>query len=594
MESVEKYYRQIEGETDRQMSRVKRLIFRLSMGRLVLVVAVLALLYIFRSDTTIFAGTLLMGVVMFVVLLIRHDRLFKQKAYLKTKKGLATAEIEALHHNYSSFRGGSEYAESKHSFAIDLDLFGEKSIFRSVNRAFTSEGERRLAFMLRQPLTDGEMIKHRQRAIQELSQKMDLILHIRALAGVEDNSLGSNQSAEGGEPYPPLFRGVVWKVLSWGVPVLFAILIMMNVFFRLSVEIVFLAWMSMVFIGLFLSAKIKKAVPGDGCMFFPSFYIKVIKEIEQTTFMSIELQRLKQELLREEAASEAIERFEKYRHHLELSFTLPMVVLFNPLILWNVMSYRKVSLWMHQHREKLHHWKSIVAEFDALSSWAVYAFNHPDYIFPHVDDSTILSAHGLGHPLILPRKLVRNDAHIPSRGSFMVITGANMAGKSTYLRTVGINFVLACCGSVVNASKMTFSPCHLVTNLRVEDSLTDGESYFYAELKRLKMIIDRLKEGKPLLIMLDEILKGTNSHDKQQGSLALMRQLTSWGGSGMIATHDLELAVLAKEFPSQIKNFCFEADIKGDKLTFSYRKREGVAKNLNATFLMKQMGITEL
>jgi DNA mismatch repair ATPase MutS len=182
--------------------------------------------------------------------------------------------------------------------------------------------------------------------------------------------------------------------------------------------------------------------------------------------------------------------------------------------------------------------------------------------------------------------------HIPREAFFLIITGANMAGKSTYLRTVGINFLLACMGLPVCARSMTVSPAILFTSLRTADSLTANESYFFAELKRLKMIIDRLQAGEKLFIVLDEILKGTNSKDKQQGSLALMKQLIRLNACGIIATHDLTLGSLTQEFPNNTRNYCFEANITGDKLKFSYKIREGIAQNMNASFLMKQMGIT--
>ena len=166
-----------------------------------------------------------------------------------------------------------------------------------------------------------------------------------------------------------------------------------------------------------------------------------------------------------------------------------------------------------------------------------------------------------------------------------------MAGKSTYLRTVGVNFLLACMGLPVCAEQLTVSPAPLFTSLRTADSLAAGESYFFAELKRLKQIIDRLQAGEQLFIILDEILKGTNSEDKRKGSLALMKQLVGRGACGIIATHDLQLGALADEFPEAVENGCFEADMTADTLTFSYRLRPGVAQNMNACFLMKRMGI---
>jgi DNA mismatch repair ATPase MutS len=199
---------------------------------------------------------------------------------------------------------------------------------------------------------------------------------------------------------------------------------------------------------------------------------------------------------------------------------------------------------------------------------------------------------GLGHPLLHRDKCVRNDIQIPHSNYFLIITGANMAGKSTYLRMAGVNFLLACMGMPVCAEALTVYPAHLVTSLRTTDSLISNESYFFAELKRLKMIIDRLNAGERLFIILDEILKGTNSVDKQKGSINLIKQLVKKGACGIIATHDLLLGTLSATFPDNIHNRRFEADIKNDELTFTYKIRDGVAQNMNATFLMKKMGIS--
>lgn len=249
--------------------------------------------------------------------------------------------------------------------------------------------------------------------------------------------------------------------------------------------------------------------------------------------------------------------------------------------------------WKERHHNDIVGWIEALAEIDAYLSMGNYAFNHPDYIYPEVSDNYfVMKGKALGHPLINRDVCVRNKIDIPKSPWFLIITGANMAGKSTYLRTVGINYLMACTGLPVCAEKMIFYPAHLVTSLRTSDSLASNESYFFAELKRLKMIIDRLQKGEKLFIILDEILKGTNSADKQKGSMALMKQLVKLQSCGIIATHDLVLGSLEEEFPNEIKNYRFEADITDNELTFSYQLREGVAQNMNACFLMRKMGIT--
>ncbi|MDD3010457.1 MAG: hypothetical protein PHU97_03965, partial [Bacteroidales bacterium] len=195
-------------------------------------------------------------------------------------------------------------------------------------------------------------------------------------------------------------------------------------------------------------------------------------------------------------------------------------------------------------------------------------------------------------PLLPEKERVGNDFSIKTPGSFVIITGANMAGKSTFLRTVAVNMVLAMTGTVVCSSRMQCKPIQLITGLRTTDNLVRSESYFFSELKRLKWIIDRLNQGEELFILLDEILKGTNSKDKQAGSMALIHQFIRLQATGIIATHDILLGSLAESYPSQVENRCFEVVLQKDRLKFDYKLREGISQNMNATFLMKHMGIT--
>ena len=252
----------------------------------------------------------------------------------------------------------------------------------------------------------------------------------------------------------------------------------------------------------------------------------------------------------------------------------------------------QIERWRSRYASLLPDWLDAVGGVDALCSLAAFAYNNPDYAWPEIaSEPFVLEASRMGHPLMSREKCVRNDVDVPSKPFFLIITGANMAGKSTYLRTIGVNYLLACIGAPVCAERMKLYPAHLVTSLRTSDSLNDNTSYFFAELKRLKLIIDKLKAGEELFIILDEILKGTNSTDKQKGSMALIRQLMRLKADGIIATHDLALGTLADSFPDNIRNYSFEADIAGGELTFAYRLRAGVAQNMNACFLMTKMGI---
>lgn len=317
-------------------------------------------------------------------------------------------------------------------------------------------------------------------------------------------------------------------------------------------------------------------------------------------------------------ASLSISRLSKLMNELDQRNNVFMYVILNGLFFWELRQIMRIEAWKEQYAGELPQWLTALGETDALNSLATFAYNHPGYSYPTLFDKAdmisgkecpdsgsgynsrpcagngsgfMLRAKALGHPLMHRDRCVRNDIDMEKRPFFIIITGANMAGKSTYLRTVGINYLLACTGMPVCAEEMEVYPARLITSLRTSDSLNDNESYFFAELKRLKLIIDKLQAGEELFIILDEILKGTNSVDKQKGSFALIRQFMALRANGIIATHDLLLGTLIDLFPENIRNYRFEADITDNELTFSYRLRPGVAQNMNACFLMKKMGI---
>ena len=292
-------------------------------------------------------------------------------------------------------------------------------------------------------------------------------------------------------------------------------------------------------------------------------------------------------------ATDILAQLSKELDRLDLRNNQILYVLLEGSMFWQLRQMLRIEQWKEEHGKYLIQWLEALGRLDALCSLGTFAFNHPEYTYPAMSQTPfIFHAKNMGHPLMPRRQCVTNDVDIPLRPYFLIVTGANMAGKSTYLRTIGCNYLLACIGAPVCCESLEIYPAHLMTSLRTSDSLIDNESYFFAELKRLQQIINRLNEEKVMFIILDEILKGTNSVDKQKGSYALVQQLLHLKANGIIATHDLLLGKLIQHFPNNIRNLCFEADIQNDELTFSYKLRDGIAKNMNACFLMKKMGIT--
>jgi len=259
--------------------------------------------------------------------------------------------------------------------------------------------------------------------------------------------------------------------------------------------------------------------------------------------------------------------------------------------MWDLYSVMRLERWKVKYGENVKLWVKIIAEFDVYCSFSNFAYNNPEYSYPKIAGNVVIKATELGHPLIPSKKRINNDFEINHLGQIDIITGANMAGKSTFLRTIGVNLLLALNGMPVCASEYNFKIIDLFSGMRTADSLKENESYFYAELKRLKYIIEKLQKGQPTLLLLDEILKGTNSVDKAKGSWKFVEHLILLKATGIVATHDLTLCKIEESYPNNISNKCFEVDIEGQNISFDYKLKSGVTKNMNASLLMKQMGL---
>jgi len=596
-EKIKQYFLSRLELTQQSAEKVRRKIYYLGTVRLLIAVATIALAYIFRSQGILIAGgIILIGIFLFLPALKRWNRLQKRKDYLDTSVVCDKNELDAIDYHFDAFDGAPERIQALHPFGLDLDIFGKHSLFQSVNRTTTAEGKQILAEWFEKPELSTEIIKKRQQAVRELSNKPDFLHHFQVTGRVSQGSNSDAQEIADFIAQPATIRNKKeWKTVFYAFPLLWIIvllLIVIGVISSVEVCCIYIFALiiseSQVKIINRLHARIGKKV----AVF--SSYSQLIQSVEKESFESELLLELQSHYRKDEkSVSAIISQLARLAGELEQRSNLMVHVLFNPLFLWDIYKTMQIDQWKTSYGNEAVGWIRTLGEIDAFVSLATFAFSHPDYAYPELtDDYFTLKGKGLGHPLMNRETCVRNDINIVKQPYFLVVTGANMSGKSTYLRTVGVNFLLACMGVPVCADSLLLSPAVLFTGLRTSDSLNDNESYFYAELKRLKMIIDRLEEGEKLFIILDEILKGTNSIDKQKGSLALIQQFIRLHSCGIIATHDLVLGSLETEFPDNVKNYHFDAAILGDKLTFSYRIEEGIAQNMNACFLMKKIGIT--
>lgn len=581
--------------TKGQLQQVKKQIFRISMLRLTLFIAGVAGIYFFFSQTPLLIVCICLTFLPLFILVKIHNRFFIRKEWLETQARIIQEELQALSGDYSSFEDGKEYVNPEHPYSFDLDIFGRRSLFQSINRTCTFFGKDRLAKWLQNHLHEKTSIEKRQEMVREISEHTLFREQFRVAGLVHHGQSSDAEKIQAWSQSPAQYLHAGWvKAFIWGVPVINSLLLITSL----------IGWTSFSCLGLsfgiflVLSFGITKRATYIQETYGKQLkslngYARLIALAKAEDWKSAGMLELMERFnLNGQSPVQALQQLSKELDRLDLRNNQFLYVLLEGSIFFQLQEIVRIERWKVRYGQHISEWLETVGELDALCSLGTFAYNHPQYTYPELTEKPFcFLATQMGHPLMPASQCVKNDATIPSRPFFLIITGANMAGKSTYLRTIGVNYLLACVGAPVCCERLKLHPNQLITSLRTSDSLSDNESYFFAELKRLKRIIDLLNQGQQLFIILDEILKGTNSMDKQKGSFDLIRQFMQMKANGIIATHDLLLGSLIKQFPEEIRNYCFEADIKDNELTFSYKLREGVAQNMNACFLMKKMGI---
>ncbi|WKZ61169.1 MAG: hypothetical protein QY309_06720 [Cyclobacteriaceae bacterium] len=583
------FYQKRRDDFYAQLQKISKRINRVSNLRLVIVLVTIALIYAGFTESSAFYGAILAGGA-FVWLVLYHSRLFVEKTHLENLVKLNEGELKALEGDFSFFDSGSEFIDPHHPYTHDLDIFGEGSLFQALNRCNTREGKKQLAERLSGHLATKEAIVNHQEAAKELSVMTDFCQHVQA-SGMEMNEQVHDHAelVEWVKRPSFLYGKSFYRILLMVVPVL-TVLSVAGSFFSPVLKIVamFLVLAQWVILGLHL-----KRINA-----FHEYISrkKTLLEKYGSLLGHIQTQSFSSELMKK-FAGQAYEAGEKVKElaslvswlNARLNFMMNLLV--NGLFLYDLQCVYRLEKWREAHGDKLITWLKAIRDTEVLISLATWHVNHPAFSFPIIQEQFKIQAEDIGHPLLQPEECVANTVTIGNPHRVLIITGANMAGKSTFLRTLGVNLVLALNGAPVCAKTFICPVVDLRSGMRTADSLKDHQSYFYAELTRLKSIVDELQSGKPLLILLDEILKGTNSTDKQAGSIALVQQLLNHSCLALIATHDLALGKLETDYPNQVANYCFEPTMEGDKLSFDYKLRTGIAQKMNATFLMKKMGI---
>ncbi|CAI2768328.1 MutS-related protein [Flavobacterium collinsii] len=550
------------------------------------------LFYYIKTNEILYVAFAFLSFVGFLFLMRIHSALSFQRELTKAILKLNQNEITYLKREKIPFENGIEFNDFSHPYAYDLDVFGDHSLFQNLNRTATYIGKKTLANQLLK-LSSNETILENQKAIDELKTKIDWRQDFMALAMISYDTKESYSSLI----YWNSFKNNILPKVLIAISVIFPTLFLgfLAAYFFTS-KTILLSYLSYIFIANMIvlgscfkriQSEIAKADNVDKII---KQYSLLVQKIETESFQSKRLIDLQQQLIfRNTTASKHLKDLSELFSRMDTINNFVTATVFNGMFLFNLHVLKALLKWKQNYSAELEKWIDIIGEFEALNSLANLAYNNPDFVFPEINSEYKIGFSNLSHPLLNPATRVGNDTHFYPE-SFMILTGSNMSGKSTFLRSLGINMVLGGIGSVVCASKANIHPLPVLVSMRLSDSLADSESYFFAEIKRLKQIMDALEE-RPAFVLLDEILRGTNSDDKRNGTIEVVKKVIAKNAIGAIATHDIEVCLTTNEYPDVLTNQCFEVEIKNNELHFDYKLRNGICKNKSATFLMQKMGV---
>ena len=533
---------------------------------------------------------ILVFLTIFLLLMRKQQEARQNRNFQRNLVAINDDELARLDLRFKRPDTGAEFREKDHNYSDDLDIFGEYSLFKLLNRTRTAEGSRRLANWLKNPANATE-VSLRQAAATDFSQHPELIQGWEATALLHEHA--AKHVREFQEWVAETFPAPLKSTLPWRWYPVVTLVIAVLYFTGIVPGIALLASLAIHLVILGRYAEFVKVLANRTTSMGRTLtaYSDLLQKAESAPYQSAWWRSRKERIAGSSAAlAKAGNLFEKldYRNN-------PYFAIFVGIpTLWDMHVLHGLENWKSSHHQHLTDWLDVLADTEAMNSLSGHAFANPEYIVPQVPDSSevTIAASALGHPLIAVAKRISNDFAMQGTGKTILVTGSNMSGKSTFLRTIGLNLVLAQMGAVVSAGAFTCSPVRVFSSMRTQDSLEESTSSFYAELKRLRKLLGLSDEHAetPVFYLLDEILKGTNSADRHRGAEALIRQLHSKKASGMVSTHDLELGEWGAT-ENYIHNFHFRSDVENGQLHFDYRLHEGICRSFNASELMRMMGI---
>lgn len=546
-------------------------------------------IYLTYQNWQVAAIIAVVGIAVFLFLLSRHTDLKSKRELHKRLATINEDEIKIASGDFYDRADGKVFQNPAHAYSLDIDLFGRGSFFQYINRTTINEGTQSLVnCLLANDITN---IEARQNAIKELADEPEWRQYYSGVAQGVKVEHSAKSIIEWLKDYKPFLNATLyWLTIGFSV----ASVALLVLGFTEIIPIKYAGYwllLGLAITGRFLKSINNVAQNTEKAKDTFRQYALLLKEIEQKEFQSELLQQQQQKIQSEgEKASQIFTKFSKALDALDNRNNFISAIFGNGYLLWDIRQTYRVEQWISKYAHKVEDWFEVVTFFDAYNTLGNYAYNHQDFSYPEITTENItIKAESLGHPLLNAEKRIDSDLEL-LREQFFIVTGANMAGKSTFLRTVALHIVMANVGLPVCAKTSKYKPIKLITSMRTTDSLTDDSSYFFSELTRLKFIVDTIAEDKNYFVILDEILKGTNSTDKAIGSRKFVEKLVGQKATGIIATHDLSLTEIETELEA-VKNYYFDAEIKNDELFFDYKLKIGVCQNMNASFLLKKMEI---
>ncbi|MFV8360882.1 MutS-related protein [Flavobacterium sp. LS1P3] len=557
-----------------------------------IVLFLVSIYYYIKNSQIIFVVAAIFLFGLFVFLMRIHTKLLFEKQVNQALFDINENEISYLERNKIPFENGQEFNDFHHPYAYDLDIFGEHSLFQNLNRTATFIGKKTFANQLLSILPNDEITRNHQ-AVKELTEKLDWRQEFLAFAKVSNDTQSNYETLLKWSTFnsTPLSKMSVF--ISYFSPLLFlgvliAYVVTSNTFFASVLSYLFV--INLMILGRFMKriqAEVANSTNIDKTI---HQYSLLLQKIENESFQSQKLIDLQQKLMfKKENASVHLKQLAGLFSNMDSISNFVTAIVFNGTFLFNLHVLKSLIQWKKDHAEALENWLEVIGEFEMLNSLANFSYNNPEFVYPTLNTNFKIDFKDLSHPLLNEKTRIGNDVRFHPE-SFMILTGSNMSGKSTFLRSLGINMVLSGMGSPVCASQANVHPLPVLVSMRLSDSLSDSESYFFAEIKRLKQIMDEL-ENRPAFVLLDEILRGTNSDDKRNGTIEVVKKVIGKKAVGAIATHDIEVCLTTNEYPNILTNKCFEVEIINNELHFDYKLRDGICKNRSATFLMKKMGV---